>query len=456
MNSVSAQELANYIPDARLVGDNVLLERCCLDSREVANGDLFVALIGDRFDAHDFIADVVKQGVSAVLVSREMDVNVPQIVVPDTLSGLGYVAKFNREQFVGIVVGLTGSAGKTTCKEMLISVLSHAGRVLATQGNLNNEIGVPKTLLALSDSYQFAVVEMGAAKAFDIRYLMEFVQPQVGLLLNALPAHIEGFGDLECVSRTKSEIINELNAESIGVINLDSQFSEEWLNNAPIENVFTYSQDDALILVDKNSLTHVHAENITLHPLSTEFDLLCLGARMRVTLNVPGAHNVSNALAVAAVACSLDMPLQKIVAGLEQFTAVQGRMSQHEGIAGSRLIDDSYNANPQAMNQAIDVLSEFDGVRVLVMGDMAELGATEEEQHRACGDYAIGKIDAVWTVGSLSEQASTAFGDQAIHFESQDALIEWAQSQLTEQHTLLVKGSRSAKMDQIVNRLQRK
>lgn len=452
IKAMRLSELQNKVSGAQLIGEDVAFEGISTDSRTVKANELFVALSGECFDAHDFLNQVAQRDVKAALVEKQSDENLNQLLVEDTLYAYGCLGQLNREKFNGKVVALTGSAGKTTTKEMIACVLNEQGKVFATQGNFNNEIGVPKSLLQISGDEDFAVIEMGAGKLHDISYLMQFAQPDVGVLLNVLPAHIEGFGSIENVSTTKYEIVSSLPKNKVGIVNLDDKFSQDWLQAAEEKQqaLFTFSVAGN-VYKQENS---VFAKNIQLENWATSFDLCWQQESVTVRLKVPGKHNVNNALAAASVGIVLGMKMSDVAAGLEKFSAVAGRMSTSQGKNGASIIDDSYNANPQAMKQAIDVLEKTQGQRVFVMGDMAELGKNSEAMHAEVGEYAQSKVDQFWAVGELSAYAATAYGDQAKHFISQQAMIEFALKNIKEDSVLLIKGSRSAQMDKVVNALQ--
>lgn len=416
------------------------IERVERDSRAVQTGDLFLALKGERFDAHEFVPQVAGKA-SAALVAHPIDAAIPQVLVPDVRLALGQLAKAWREKFNNPVIGLTGSNGKTTLKEMLTAILSQHGQTLATIGNLNNDIGVPLTLLRLRATDQFAVIEMGANHFGEIDYLTHLALPNVAILNNAGAAHLEGFGDIAGVARAKGEIFAGLAADGIAVINADDTYASYWreLNQARPLLSFGFSQSADLrgeLSTDNQLIIHRGADSVA------------------VRLKLLGKHNQLNALAAAAGATALGLPLAAIKQGLESLQAVKGRLNPKQGRHGGLVIDDTYNANPSSTAAAIAVLAEQQGKRILVLGDMAELGDTDEQLHFELGQLAksVG-IDELYSLGRLSAAASQAFGKGAQAFQDLTALLTALTSHLTPNTQVLVKGSRSARMERVVDAL---
>lgn len=427
--------------DATLHGANVLVDRVEIDSREVQRDALFVALSGARHDGHDFLAEVAERGAAAALVQKRQPVPLPQLEVADCRTALGRLGRENRRLFHGPVVGVTGSAGKTTCKDMLAAILAGEGPVLATRGNRNNEIGLPLTLLDLHPRHRYAVLEMGAARAGDIAYLCQFALPDVALVTNAMAAHLEGFGDIETVAATKGEIYAAVAAGGIAVIDLDSPFHAVWRGLAGDARKLTFSAG--------NPDADVHARNI--ESLGTDglaFDLQLQAVSQPVRLALLGRHNVANACAAAAAALALGIAPQTIADGLGGLRAGAGRLAPIR--CGDRwLIDDSYNANPGAVRAAIDVLAECGGRRALVLGEMAELGRDSDRYHREAGAYAAASgIEQLWAVGPSASHTVAEFGAGGRAFSDRPALLE-ALPRL-QADVILVKGSRSAGMEHAV------
>lgn len=416
------------------------IERVERDSRTVQLGDLFLALKGERFDAHDFVAQVAGKA-SAALVSQPIDAAIPQVIVPDVRLALGTLAKAWRQQFTKPVIGLTGSNGKTTLKEMLTAILSQQGQTLATIGNLNNDIGVPLTLLRLRAADQFAVIEMGANHFGEIDYLTHMALPDVAILNNAGAAHLEGFGNLAGVARAKGEIFAGLAAEGVAVINADDTYASYWRDLNKDRNLlsFGFAADADLrgeLTSDNQLLIHKGADSVT------------------VRLQLLGKHNQLNALAAAAGASALGIPLTTIKQGLESLQAVKGRLNPKQGKHGGLVIDDTYNANPSSTAAAIAVLAEQQGRKILVLGDMGELGTTGEQLHFELGQTAkAAGIDELYTLGRLSAQASQSFGQAAYAYQDLTELLAALNAKLSTDTQVLVKGSRSARMERVVEAL---
>jgi UDP-N-acetylmuramoyl-tripeptide--D-alanyl-D-alanine ligase len=444
---ISALRLADIAKavGGTLFGADALIERVNTDSRATRPGDLFVALKGERFDGNDFVADVANAGASAAVVSKRQNVDIAQIVVDDTLQALGAIARMNRRNFKGKLVALTGSAGKTTTKDMIASVLSQAGSVLSTSGNLNNEIGVPQTLLSIEASHRFAVIEMGAGKRGDIAYLMQFVEPDVGLLTNAAAAHIKGFGSEQAVAETKGEIFSKAPIGATSVTNLDSPYAALWQTLIGSQRQIGFGID--------NLQAMVRATDIESKAWGSRFLLHINSEVQTIELNVPGMHNIANALAAASVATALGLAVSTIKTGLEQFSGSKARLQRKTGISGCTLIDDTYNANPSSMASAIAVLASQNAPRVLVMGDMAELGELSDDEHRRL--LALAESSTIETIYLHGEQFARAAkaARRARHFADKAEIAAVLAPQLGAAHTVLVKGSRSQRMEVVIDAL---
>ncbi len=370
--------------------------------------------------------------------------SLPQWVVPDTTEALGQIALVNRERFAGPAIAITGSSGKTTVKEMTAAILSRCGPTLATRGNLNNHIGVPLTLLGLAPEHRYAVIEMGASAAGEIASYCRWARPDVALVNNIGAAHLAGFGSLEGTARAKGEIYRGLGEGGVAVVNLDEPFAGGWLD--ALGETVRISYGVAAERADVRARDIRMDEDGCCH-----FVLDLKGETVAVSLPLPGRHNVHNALAAAACALAVGAPMARIGEGLAQVSTVGGRMRVCTGAGGARLIDDSYNANPGSVRAAIDTLARFDGRRVLVLGDMGELGASEAELHREVGEYARQQgIDELWAVGRLSAYACVGFAGAARHFEDRNSLAVALRPLLEPTVTVLVKGSRSAGMEAVV------
>lgn len=437
--------------NARLLGADVDITRFSTDSRSVQGGELFIALTGANFDGNRFAASAAAQGAAAVLVSVEQaDVKVPQLLVQDTHVALGQLARIWREQFDIVGVAVTGSAGKTTTKEFAASIFAEMGPTLATLGNKNNDIGVPLTLFRLDASHRYGVFELGANHAGEIAYTSALVQAQAAVITNVGSAHLEGFGSREGIARAKGEIYGGLAADGVACINADDEFAAYWARLCQGRRQLHFSLA---------APADVWADAI--HQAASgcyAFTLRIAHEKADVELALVGRHNVANALAAAALAHACGVPLEKIAAGLCKTRPVAGRLNVHhlhsaQGL-DCRVIDDTYNANPTSMKAAIDVLASMPGRRVLVTGDMGELGAATETGHHEVGEYAkMKKIDALYSVGQYSHFTAAGFGSAAKTFSDQHALIEELEKELETVVTLLVKGSRSARMENVVQGL---
>ncbi|WP_028240325.1 UDP-N-acetylmuramoyl-tripeptide--D-alanyl-D-alanine ligase [Stutzerimonas azotifigens] len=435
----------------RLAGADARFDSVSTDSRTLAAGALFVALTGPRFDGHDYLAEVAAKGAAAALVEREVpDVALPQLVVADTRVALGRLAAFNRAAFQGPVAAITGSSGKTSVKELLASILRAAfgeQAVHATRGNLNNDLGVPLTLLELAPAHRAAVIELGASRVGEIAYTAGLTRPQVSLINNAGTAHVGEFGGPEKIVEAKGEILEGLAEDGIAVLNRDDPAFDVWKTRAAGRRVLSFGLESPLADFYAGSIAY----DLRGCP---NFTLMGPAGQARVQLNLLGRHNVANALAAAAAAHALGVSLEHIAAGLQSLQPVKGRAVAELIGGGVRLIDDSYNANPASMCAAVDILTGFSGRRVLALGDMGELAQWAEQGHRQVGQYAADKVDALYAVGPLMVHAVAAFGEGARHFDDQAALIEALRAEQGQATTILVKGSRSAAMDKVVAALR--
>ncbi len=429
--------------DARYDGPAFNAGAVSTDTRTLGAGALYVALVGERFDGHDFIDAASERGAIAAVVGRRIDGSaLPQLLVDDTLIALGRIARINRRRFDGRLIGVTGSAGKTTCKEMIAAILSAEGApVLATRGNLNNEIGVPLTLLAIASEHHFAVVEMGAGQPGDIAWLCRFAEPDIGLVTEALPAHLERMGSVEAVAETKGALFSGLKGDGVAIVNADSAFAPLWRRQAGSRDIVTFGFGPG---------ADVGARDLRGDATGQRFTLVCVQGEVEVTLPLLGRHNVRNALAAAAAAMAAGASLAAVRRGLAQVAPVPGRLQPRRGLRGEAVIDDSYNANPGAVKAAIDVLAALEGRRRLVLGNMAELGAEAERLHIDVAGYARESgIDELFCVGSFAPQQAERFGAGAAAFADNDALLA-ALARAHAVDAVLVKGSRSAGMEIVV------
>ncbi|MBX8575984.1 UDP-N-acetylmuramoyl-tripeptide--D-alanyl-D-alanine ligase [Pseudomonas cichorii] len=430
--------------DARRVGD-CSFTGVSTDSRAIQPGQLFVALTGPRFDGHEYLDQVAAKGAVGALVEREVEGStLPQLVVLDTRKALAQLGAINRNAFVDRpVAAITGSSGKTTVKEMLASIMRTRGPVLATRGNLNNELGVPLTLLELAPEYSSAVIELGASRVGEIAFTVSLTKPHVALITNAGTAHVGEFGGPDRIVEAKGEILEGLDASGIAVLNLDDKAFPTWRLRVGERKIvsFALSNSQADLYASDLGRDARGCPSFLLHsPLGTA----------QVQLNLLGKHNVANALAAAAGAFALGVTLDGIVTGLNNVQPVKGRTVAQIASNGVRVIDDSYNANPSSINAAVDLLSDFPGRTVLILGDIGELGDWAEQGHRDVGAYAAGKVSALYAVGPLMAHAVNAFGEHGRHFASQADLIAALGAEQDPNTTLLIKGSRSAAMENIV------
>ncbi|WP_420899597.1 UDP-N-acetylmuramoyl-tripeptide--D-alanyl-D-alanine ligase [Escherichia coli] len=447
MISVTLSQLTDIL-NGELKGADITLDAVTTDTRKLTPGCLFVALKGERFDAHDFADQAKAGGAGALLVSRPLDIDLPQLIVKDTRLAFGELAAWVRQQVPARVVALTGSSGKTSVKEMTAAILSQCGNTLYTAGNLNNDIGVPMTLLRLTPEYDYAVIELGANHQGEIAWTVSLTRPEAALVNNLAAAHLEGFGSLAGVAKAKGEIFTGLPENGIAIMNADNNDWLNWQSVIGSRKVWRFSPNAAN---SDFTATNIH---VTSH--GTEFTLQTPTGSVDVLLPLPGRHNIANALAAAALSMSVGATLDAIKAGLANLKAVPGRLFPVQLAENQLLLDDSYNANVGSMTAAVQVLAEMPGYRVLVVGDMAELGAESEACHVQVGEAAkVAGIDRVLSVGKQSQAISTASG-VGEHFADKTALISRLESLIAEQQviTILVKGSRSAAMEEVVRALQ--
>lgn len=449
MISVTLSQLSGIL-HGELHGADATIEAVTTDTRKLTSGCLFVALKGERFDAHDFADKAKEGGAGALLVSRKLDIDLPQLVVKDTRLAFGELAAWVRQQVPVRVVALTGSSGKTSVKEMTAAILSECGNTLYTAGNLNNDIGVPMTLLRLTNEHQYAVIELGANHQGEIAWTVSLTRPEAALVNNLAAAHLEGFGSLAGVAKAKGEIYTGLPANGIAIMNGDNNDWLNWQNIIGDRKVWRFSPNAAN---SDFTATNIH---VTSH--GTEFTLQTPTGGIDVTLPLPGRHNIANALAATALAMAVGAPHDAVKKGLANLKAVPGRLFPVQLGDNQLLLDDSYNANVGSMTAAAHVLAEMPGYRVMVVGDMAELGDESEACHIQVGETAkaVG-IDRVLSVGKLSKAISDASG-VGEHFDDKAAMIARLEALIAEKQiiTILVKGSRSAAMEEVARALQEK
>ena len=429
----------------RQIGADVALDGVSTDTRAIAAGQLFIALRGENFDAHDFLAPAVASGASALLVADagKLPPGVPAVVVDDTRLALGRLAAAWRAGFGLPVIAVTGSNGKTTTKEMIAAILKaeFGAAVLATRGNLNNDIGLPLTLLGLSERHHAAVIEMGMNHPGEIAYLAPLGAPTVALVTNAQRAHLEGMGDMDEVAREKGCIFSGLLANGIAVVNADDCYAETWRAMAAPHTVRTFGIDHA---ADVHGTVHQHG-------LETELELSAPEGAASLRLRIPGRHNARNAVAAAAACLAAGIPMAAVVAGLEGFSGVKGRLQRRAGKNGAEILDDTYNANPDSVRAGIDVLASTIGRKLLVLGDMGEIGEASGQYHDEIGGYAKSQgIDRLYALGDAAQQAVRNFGEGARHYCNLEKLVAAVDKELGPETTILVKGSRFMKMERVV------
>ena len=429
--------------NGRQVGD-CSFSGVSIDSRAIVPGQLFIALNGPRFDGHDYLNDVAAKGAVGALVEREVPgATLPQLVVSDTRHALAQLGGLNRRAFDKPVAAITGSSGKTTVKEMLASILRTRGTVLATRGNLNNDLGVPLTLLELAPEHMAAVIELGASRVGEIAYTAGLTKPHVAVITNAGTAHVGEFGGPDKIVLAKGEIIEGLDDKGVAILNRDDKAFDIWHARAKGRKVLSFALSD--------DTADFHSRDLSRDARGCpSFTLHAPVGAVAVQRNLLGTHNVTNALAAAAAAHALGVSMDGIAAGLNAVQPVKGRTVAQLATNGIRVIDDTYNANPTSMCAAVDILAGFSGRTVLVLGDIGELGAWAEEGHRQVGSYAAGKVDALYAVGPLMAHAVNAFGKNARHFANQTDLIAALGAEQDTNTTILIKGSRSAAMENIV------
>lgn len=442
MIKLSLSAAAKYL-DCAQPKQTLVFEGISTDTRTLQFGNLFVAIRGEQFDGHQFVEEAWKKGACAVLVDHAVDLPIPQLIVKDTVLAFGKLSAIWRDQMTIPVIGVTGSNGKTTLKNMIASILraayqNDASYVLATEGNLNNNIGVPMMLSRLNANHRYAVIEMGMNHFGEIDYLTHLAKPQVAVINNAAEAHLEGLKDVAGVARAKGEIFSGLTAGGTAVLNRDDAFYDYWLGLVSPHKQLSFglnSNADVTAIIKKN-------QEIQLKTPKGEID---------IKLPLLGKHNIQNALAATAVAIALDFDLKHIKNGLEQVDPAPGRMRQYILSNGACVIDDTYNANPFSLQAAVNTLATFAGERVLVVGDMKELGPEAKQLHFNAGEkIRAAGINYLFTFGEMTAATTEAFGKNARHFTNREELISALRPYLKADTTILVKGSRSMRMEKII------
>lgn len=422
-----------------------------IDTRSLHVGNVYIAIKGGHLDGHHYLQQAKEAGAVAAIVSEKMDVALPQLVVADTTLAMGQLAKYWRQQFSIPVVGITGSCGKTTTTRMVAAILQQQGKTLMPHGNQNNQWGVPLTLFNLNSQHQFAVIEMGADRPGEIHYLAQIVQADIAVLTNVGPVHLEvskgiGFGTLQGVYAEKSEIFRALGDDGIAIVNIEDHFFADWKKSLTKKSMVSFGY---------HSPAMVLAKNVTMNDnLQYAFDLISPQGSIPIQLSSLGKHNVLNSLAACAVGIALKIELAKIQQGLMDVPVVSRRLIKHRLPTGAVLIDDSYNSNLISAKAVLDMLAEHNGTNIAVLGDMAEIGAESAAHHTEVGEHAkqLG-IDYLFAFGPESIAIANAFGDNAAHYTQADELVSALQCRLTDNTLVIVKGSLSTGMDQIVNAL---
>ncbi|MEN9849534.1 MAG: hypothetical protein RL368_2274 [Pseudomonadota bacterium] len=446
MISLKLSELVPALHGVIVGEEEIEFQGISTDTRQIKLGNLYVALSGKHFDGHDFILQAQQNGAVAAIVDRAVTCSLPTLRVADTRKALGDLAKLWRQRFPVPVVAVTGSNGKTTVKEMLRAILSERGKVLATEGNLNNDIGLPLTLFNLNQEYTYAVVEMGANHAGEIAYLSQIAQPQVAVITLCAPAHLEGFKDVEGVAHAKGEIFSGLQAQGTAIINQDDVYANLWQELAKPRAVSRFAIEET---------ADVRAKNLQLAPESCQFILQTRHGEISIQLPLAGRHNVLNALAASAAALALGCTLENIQSGLRNIQAVKGRLQSYPALNDACVLDDTYNANPTSLNAALSVLQMYPAPRWLVLGDMNELGERSALFHQQAARRALDVgVERLYATGNMTRHAVDTFGEGAYFFNDQGALIEALRNDVMAGTTLLVKGSRGMQMEKVVNALR--
>ncbi|WP_104025939.1 UDP-N-acetylmuramoyl-tripeptide--D-alanyl-D-alanine ligase [Vibrio jasicida] len=451
MITVTLSQVAD-MTGGEVVGNDLFIESVSTDTRAIEQGALFVALVGERFDAHDFCQQAVESGAGALLVQKQLNVNVPQVVVTDTKIALGEVASWVHNSCQTPTVAITGSCGKTTVKEMVASILQLKGKVLFTAGNFNNDIGVPLTLLRSQQDDDYAVIELGANHIGEIEYTTQLVHPNIALVNNVAAAHLEGFGSIDGVKQAKGEIYQGLPAGGVAIVNLDSNGGEKWNHVLADKQVITFSQT--------NTDADFYATNVVMNAAgeaSFNLHLAIDSQEIELSLGIIGQHNVANAIAASIIALQMGATLEEVRDGLKHLNKVKGRVEVEELSDKIKLIDDSYNASVPAMKAAVDLLSAFQGERWLILGNMAELGEESLALHRQVGEHAAPqKFEHVLTYGADTKVISELC--DGIHFETHPEMIDYIKQHLDQtapqHHTMLVKGANGARMFEVAAALK--
>ncbi len=433
--------------NGKLLGHDADVHSFSIDTRTLQPGDLYFAIRGESLDGHAFVANAVEKGASCLVVDREISTSAPCIIVSNTTQALQKLAAYWRQQSSAKAIAVTGSCGKTTTRAFLKSVFSEAGSVHASIGSFNNHIGVPLTLLGLKPSHDYLIAELGTNHRGEIPALTPLVKPDVSIITNVAPAHLEGFGSVENIAIEKAAIYSGLSDTGVAIVNADDAFSEEWSDLNRQRKVITFGV---------TSPADISAKNITMDTSGVAtFVLVLPSVEKSVTLAMMGKHNVMNALAAAAAGYALGLSIDQIAAGLEKATTEKRRLVEIKLPIGAVLIDDSYNANPLSTEAAIHLLVSRPGQSVFVFGDMGELGTDAVKLHTDIGRTAKEcGVDTLYACGNLTKNTVDSFGDRGFYFSDKQALIEKLRENLTKEQVILVKGSNFMKMNEIVEGLK--
>jgi UDP-N-acetylmuramoyl-tripeptide--D-alanyl-D-alanine ligase len=430
----------------QMVGDDVEVSSVSIDTRAIQPGQLYVAIKGQHYDGNDFVDKAEQSGASAAIVHKGVTSSIPHIVVDDTRLALAELAGAWRKKASVSVVGITGSNGKTTVKEMVAAILSIKGNTLFTQGNLNNDIGVPLTLLRLNEQHRYAVIEMGANHPGEIEYTSRYAQADVAVITNVGAAHIEGFGSVDGVAKAKGEIIQTLKQDGVAVINRDDKYFDCWKSVAGDRKIVSFGLDDSADVT-----AHAAKTEIINNEFATTFELMTARGAATVKLKLAGQHNVVNALAATAACLALGIGLEQIKQGLESVKPVTGRLQPLVSRLGNIVIDDTYNANPASLKAGLDVLASCAGKPWLVLGAFGELGSESPKIHEQMGELIKSSgVVRLLATGSDARNTVKVFGKGATFFETQDDLIEALKQELKGDEAILVKGSRAQRMENVV------
>ncbi|MEY2625991.1 MAG: UDP-N-acetylmuramoyl-tripeptide--D-alanyl-D-alanine ligase [Gammaproteobacteria bacterium] len=445
------RQLADLAKDCggRLIGADRAFSSVNTDTRTVTSGQLFVALRGPRFDGNAYLAEAAAKGAVGAIAEREGPTDFPIVLVDDALVALQRAAQRWRSRFTMPLIGVAGSNGKTTSKEMIASILSCCGETLATAGNLNNHIGVPLTLLRLDSSHRHAVIEMGANHAGELAQLAGFASPVIGIVTNAGAEHLEGFGSLEGAARAEGELFAALDQNGTAILNADDSFAGLW-RDMTVARIVTFGLGSKADFSARDIRTEVGAEGFL-----TRFTLVSPAGEKAISLHLAGKHNVINALGAAAAASAAGATLDHIATGLSRMRPVKGRLQLRSARQGAWIIDDSYNANPSSLQAAIDVLEALGGRRFLVLGEMGELGNFSREAHLEAGRYARSHgVERLFAVGEATKRSVESFGEGAVWHDDAAALTEAVSRELASDVRVLVKGSRSNRLERVVAALE--